>query len=353
MHVVVVDPSRTVLKILRLLLEARSHHVYAFTGGAEALKHIEADPQIDAAIFSAEQFDGSGVELCWHARLLASSFRPIYIILMSSHDGKRTLIEALDGGADDFIAKPPIPEELYARLRAAERVTSLQRQLIRLATTDPLTGMLNRRSFFERALHLCERAESGYSVSTIMMDIDHFKSINDGYGHGVGDQVLVGVAAAAREAGEIVGRLGGEEFAVLLEAEDSFALKVAERVRATIASTSFPTSKGALSVTCSFGVSQWHQGDNIDELLRRADIALYAAKAGGRNQVVPDQPGLWIAEYDRQRRPIRNRVRTSPAALSGAMETPAPGDGSTRQALRSPVDETVGETRPAIALTRS
>src|SRR5262249_56402924 len=116
---------------------------------------------------------------CGQAGLPASSYRPIYVILMSSHDGRKTLVEGLDSGADDFIAKPPLAEELYARLRAAERVTSMQRELIRLATTDPLTGVLNRRAFFERAQQMCERMEAGRTVSAIMMDIDHFNRIND------------------------------------------------------------------------------------------------------------------------------------------------------------------------------
>jgi len=152
MHIAVVDPSRTVLKCIGLLLEARDHHVYPFTDGQAALQHIEADPNIDAAIISAEQATGAtaGIELCWQTRLLASSYRPIYVILMSAHDGRQTLIEALDSGADDFIAKPPLAEELYARLRGAERVNTLQRDLIRLATTDPLTGVLNRASFRAR-----------------------------------------------------------------------------------------------------------------------------------------------------------------------------------------------------------
>src|SRR5215510_4854733 len=199
MHIAVVDPSRTVLKCIERMLVAREHHVYPFTNGADALQHIEGDPRIDAIIISAEQATGlgAGIELCWQTRLLASSYRPIYVILMSSHDGRRTLIEALDSGADDFIAKPPLAEELYARLRAAERVNTMQRDLIRLATTDPLTGVLNRRAFFERSLPLCERADSGGPLSAIMMDIDHFKRINDRFGHALGDEVIRRVAAEA------------------------------------------------------------------------------------------------------------------------------------------------------------
>src|SRR5262245_6325574 len=177
MHIAVVDPSRTVLKCIGLLLKARDHHVYPFTDGPDALRHIESDPQIEAAIISAEQNGGSGLELCWQTRLLASSYRPIYVILMSSHDGRQTLIEGLDSGADDFIAKPPMAEELYARLRAAERVTSMQRELIRMATTDSLTGVLNRRAFFARSQQVCDRAAAGVPISVIMLDLDNFKRI--------------------------------------------------------------------------------------------------------------------------------------------------------------------------------
>ncbi len=100
----------------------------------------------------------SGVELCWETRLVATSRRPIYVVMMSSQYDQRSLIEALDSGADDFIGKPPLAEELYARLRAAERLASMQRELIRLATIDPLTGLCNRRGFFEQASEACARA---------------------------------------------------------------------------------------------------------------------------------------------------------------------------------------------------
>ena len=316
MHIAVVDPSRTVLKGIRLLLEARDHHVYPFTDGAAALHHIDQDPNVDAAIISAEQVSGpgAGIELCWQTRLLASSYRPIYVILMSARDGRQTLSEALDSGADDFITKPPLAEELYARLRAAERVNSMQRDLIRLATTDPLTGVLNRRAFFERSLPVCERAGSGSPLSAIMMDIDHFKRINDRFGHALGDEVIRSVAAAASQDDRLVGRLGGEEFAVLLEADIHGARDVAERLRGEIAAMKFDTVKGPMSTTCSFGVSDWQRGDNVDELLRRADIALYSAKSHGRNQVVADHPGLWVLNYDQHPTTIRAPARTQAPA---------------------------------------
>jgi len=315
MHIAVVDPSRTVLKCIKLLLEARDHHVYPFTDGEEALRHIDADHNVDAAIISAEQTGGAGagIELCWQTRLLASAYRPIYVILMSSHDNRNTLIEALDSGADDFIAKPPLAEELYARLRAAERVNSMQRDLIRLANTDPLTGVLNRRAFFERAEYVCEHAAAGVALSAIMMDIDHFKRINDRFGHAVGDEVIRRIACEAAKDNRIVGRLGGEEFALVVEADVSATSGLAERLRRDIAAMAFKTAKETLAVTCSFGVSEWHAGDDVDQLLRRADIALYAAKSSGRNQVVGDHAGLAVLNYEQHPTTIRAPARSTPA----------------------------------------
>src|SRR3954469_5460082 len=119
MRVVVVDPSRTVLKFVQRMLEAGGHDVCALTDGEAALAYIKNDLQAGALITSAELSPMSGLELCWETRLLASGQRPIYILLMSSNYERHTLVEALDAGADDFIGKPPIPEELHARLRAA------------------------------------------------------------------------------------------------------------------------------------------------------------------------------------------------------------------------------------------
>lgn len=154
MRIARVDPSRTTRLIVTRLLEARGHEVVPFSDEREALQQIKIDLRIDAVITSAELTYMSGIELCWETRLLANHRRPIYVLMMSSHFEPKTLVEALDSGADDFIGKPPLAEELYARLRAAERLSSLQHELIRLATIDPLTGLCDRRGFFEQATQL-------------------------------------------------------------------------------------------------------------------------------------------------------------------------------------------------------
>src|SRR5688500_7239897 len=152
MRILLVDPSRTALKFVTRLLEAAEHEVRSFTDELQALDCLAQDPQIDALLTSVELGDTmSGLELCWRARLVAGDRRPLYIIVMSSNYERGQLVEALDSGADDFIGKPPAADELYARLRTAARVVGMQRDLIRLASTDPLTGAFNRRAFFRAA----------------------------------------------------------------------------------------------------------------------------------------------------------------------------------------------------------
>jgi two-component system cell cycle response regulator len=286
MDTVVVDPSRTVLKCVTRLLEARNHQVFPFQDAPEALHYIATHTSVEALLTSAELTSMSGAEMCQKVRRLAGKRRPIYILLMSASHERHNLIEALDGGADDFINKPPNAEELYARLRAAERLGSLQRDLIRMATTDPLTGMLNRRAFFEMAEELCSKA-TAEPLSAIMIDIDHFKEINDTYGHEIGDEAIRRVTGLAALENAVIGRLGGEEFAMLLPGRSlDEAVAAAERLRAQVLGLRIDTEQGEASLTCSFGVSAMKPGDTIDYLLRRADIALYVAKSSGRNRVI-------------------------------------------------------------------
>ena len=239
-----------------------------------------------ALITSVQLPDISGIQLCAAARKLAGSRRPLFIFVMSSTEDYRLVIQALDNGADDFIRKPPFPEELRARLRAADRLTMMQRDLIKLATTDSLTGLLSRRAFFTEAAAACRAAEDGKPLSAIMFDLDRFKRVNDTFGHEVGDIVLIGVSAVAKTASEgVVGRLGGEEFCMLEYCELSDALEISEGMRRSIKNLRFPELDHS-PVTCSIGVAEWERGDTVDRLLRRADIAMYEAKSSGRDRVV-------------------------------------------------------------------
>jgi diguanylate cyclase (GGDEF)-like protein len=314
MRILAIDPSQTVLKCLESMLTRRDHQFIPFTTGSEALRCLWADETIEAALVSAEQDDIPGVELCWQFRLAASLYRPIYVMFMSSYDSTEKLTEALDCGADEFIGKPPHPDELYARLRTAERVISMQRELARLATTDPLTGALNRRAFFERSGTACSDTRPGLPISAIMMDLDHFKKINDTFGHAIGDEVLRKVASLAANHGEIFGRLGGEEFAMIVRGHKQKALDTAEMLRVGIAARPIETPKGRVDITCSFGVAEWQPGDGMDDLLSRADAALYVAKAEGRNRVCADHPGLSTIGMGGARFRVRQQPRASAAA---------------------------------------
>ncbi|MBX3729883.1 MAG: diguanylate cyclase [Candidatus Sumerlaeia bacterium] len=167
----------------------------------------------------------------------------------------------------------------------------LESELQRLATTDPLTGVNNRRHFLGFAQkELARVRRHGSPTSLLMLDIDHFKRVNDTYGHSVGDLALKLVAQVLTEAlreGDIFGRLGGEEFAVLLPATPlPGAVGVAERLRRMLATRTFMADGEALSITVSIGATAFHPGDtHVDAILERADTALYRAKNNGRNRV--------------------------------------------------------------------
>lgn len=176
-----------------------------------------------------------------------------------------------------------------------EQLRATNERLEQLARTDALTGCANRRHFFELGEVECKRSHRYHRpLSVIVMDVDHFKKINDRYGHAVGDRVLRAVANAVQKTlrqGEVLGRIGGEEFAFLLpETDTRGAAVVAERARYLIASLDSPTKDGKLNVTASFGVADNTVGiRNFDHLVNRADTMLYEAKNQGRNRVSLDE----------------------------------------------------------------
>lgn len=310
MQIVVVDPSRTVRRIITELVQQWKYDVCSFSDAAEALSYIQHNDGARVLITSVELPSMCGVELCQRIRESLANRRPFYIIVMSSSDDYTKCVQALSSGADEFIRKPPIAEELHARLRTADRVTSMQYELVKLANHDCLTGLFNRRAFFEDAAKLIKQAQSGHALSAIMFDLDHFKQVNDTYGHDVGDAVLKRVAAEIAPLRGVTGRLGGEEFGLLMEGDLSDAVDVAQEFRGSIEALKIFAGERPIAVTCSVGVAEWEAGDTIDILLRRADVALYEAKRTGRNKVVTADSYALSEQHERW----RGAARLSPRA---------------------------------------
>ncbi|WP_020676020.1 diguanylate cyclase [Geopsychrobacter electrodiphilus] len=221
------------------------------------------------------------------------------VIMLTSHDDVASKVRGLESGASDYIIKPFEPAELIARLKVHLQLKTLQdelrrsnRLLLELSQTDPLTRLCNRRSLtemLENELNRCQRNLSPCAL--IMCDIDHFKNVNDKYGHQAGDEVLILVADLLREhlrPYDLAARYGGEEFCLVLpETNLAHAAEVADRIRQRIENYHFSGNLGPLKLTISLGVAAV-SGDKLkseDELIRMADEALYLAKNNGRNRV--------------------------------------------------------------------
>jgi two-component system cell cycle response regulator len=228
-----------------------------------------------------------------------ASFTPVILLTsLNDLDSKR---RGQAAGADDFLSKPVTPLELQIRMSALLRIKALtdelataNRRLAELAQTDPLTGLHNRRMFDSSYAEECGRSlRYGRPLGVLALDLDHFKSINDRYGHGGGDDVLRAVArslstACVRRA-DRVARIGGEEFAIIaVETDRNGLLTLAERLRKAISELSIRTGEHTLQVTVSIGAAAWTQGCDTEpgHLLEQADAALYAAKRSGRDRVV-------------------------------------------------------------------
>ena len=202
----------------------------------------------------------------------------------------------LGNGADDFLLEPLRPGEVVARVQAAARTRSLQEELLvqgrrleSLIFEDPLTELYNRRFMLAQlAAQVSAARRHQRPLSVVMIDVDHFKSFNDDYGHEVGDRVLATAGRAMRarlRAEDYLGRLGGEEFLALLpDADADAAAEVADALRETVAASWVDVGEQRVRITVSAGHATW-AGEETGELLKRADDAMYRAKAGGRNAV--------------------------------------------------------------------
>lgn len=291
-HALVVDDSPTVRRMTSELLERYQLRVSQASDGAEALKVMEAAGDITLVLTDYEMPGMDGFELINRIRRKWDRDK-VSVIGVSGSGGAPLSAKFIKYGANDFIHKPYLPEELYVRVSQNLDLLDDVRTLTEMATKDFLTGLYNRRTFFDMGSRLIGGAKrKNESFAVAMTDIDHFKSINDTYGHDIGDEVLKQVSAIlsdhAGRTGDLVARLGGEEFSIVIRDTDrDKAFAFFDALRARIAAEPLPSSAGPIPVTMSVGVSGGRDA-SLEDALTTADQKLYAAKHGGRNNVQID-----------------------------------------------------------------
>ena len=298
MKILIAEDDPVFRRLLKEILVSWGYDVVDAQDGNEAFQALLAEDAPRLAVLDWNMPGMEGIEVCRKVREeLKEPYT--YIILLTANHREDYLVTGMEAGADDYIIKPFRHNELKVRLRAGKRIIELQNELIAAreiirekSTRDSLTGLLNHEEILGvlgRELARGERDKG--SVSIIMADLDHFKTVNDTYGHLAGDAVLRSTSQILKSmmrAYDSVGRYGGEEFLfVLPECGGECAAAFAERARVRIGSAAIESPEGIIPVTISSGVatSGKESGWDAISLIKAADKALYRAKADGRNRV--------------------------------------------------------------------
>jgi len=287
-RLLLVDDDVESLAMVQARLADEGIEISCATGGRAALDAAKSQ-RPDLILLDLDMPDMTGFEVC---RILKADpeLCMIPVLFLSGSGTPADKVRGLDLGAVDYITKPFDHFELRARVRAAIRTKELQDLLIEHAQIDPLTGLPNRRALMDRLqMEWARMQRNGGELAFIMADIDHFKRLNDTYGHSLGDQVLQQVAlviAAQCRENDLPARYGGEEFAVVVPNEGaSGAVHLAERCRREIENVHSTAAGKPVRPTASFGVADAVEVPRAEVLVDRADQALYQAKAAGRNRV--------------------------------------------------------------------
>jgi diguanylate cyclase (GGDEF)-like protein len=295
--ILIADDDQISRMITKAAVEQSGHECIVAVDGDSAWQlYKEHSPE---AVVTDLMMPGlNGLDLCRAIRA-AEEDRYTYVILVTSHGSRKDVLAGMEAGADDYVTKPLDPFSLHIRLLAAQRITSLHADLARYrsalseqARTDPLTKLHNRLKLAEDLGALHSGGVTGHNYCLAMVDVDNFKSYNDIYGHQAGDAALVAIAstlASEVRKSDAVYRFGGEEFLLVLRDQEApGARMVMERVRSAVQSLRIEHSGDPDGVlTISAGISAYTEGRRAgtEQLLREADLALYAAKASGRNRV--------------------------------------------------------------------
>lgn len=310
LDVLIVDDDPTIRMMLKKLLTAQGHTVSVATNGREGLLMMQ-DRRFDLLIVDWMMPEMDGISL---VRMLRNTGvgEHLYMLMLTAHGDNSHMVEAFEAGVDDFMTKPIEPRILQARLSAGMRavrirrvleserdrlhsdvrtLTEIQKEAMEAALTDPLTGLYNRRHANERLRELWAQAlRDNRPLGVMMIDIDHFKQVNDTYGHAAGDAVLKqfsGILRKHSRVPDIVCRFGGEEFLVLLPDTSLAGVELlAERIRASCETTQFDADGHIVMLTASLGIAEKSASmTHYEKLLKAADRALYTAKHSGRNRV--------------------------------------------------------------------
>jgi diguanylate cyclase (GGDEF)-like protein len=296
-RILIADDDSVSRRLLQSFLQKWGYEVIAAADGIDALRILEKDSAPTLAILDWMMPGKDGLQVCASVRE-----RPgrayVYILLLTARTRKDDLLQGLESGADDYLTKPFHAAELRARLQVGLRILELQTGLIQAreellfrATHDELTGLVNRRVILEAiAREHSRHIRHGGSFAVVVLDLDHFKSVNDTHGHLTGDAVLKEVArrmAAGLRPYDTVGRYGGEEFVIVAPSCDrDGAARLVDRILTMIRSHPVDATDCSVPVTASCGISISCTGSTLDAgtLMRLADEALYRAKENGRNR---------------------------------------------------------------------
>ena len=298
MRILIAEDDVTSRLILENMLTKWGYDVVSATDGNDAWKKLQEADAPKLAILDWMMPGMEGIEICRKIRENSNKEdQYTYVTLLTAKESKENIVTGMDAGADDYITKPFDMHELRVRVRAGQRIVQLQSELLEAkktleiqSRTDPLTGVLNRRAILSHIGSELSRAKRDNThISISMLDLDHFKKINDTFGHLAGDAVLresMNRVEDAIRTYDAVGRFGGEEFIVVLPgAKQADAFTIAERIRLKINEKNADVDGVSIPFTTSQGVATCNGKSTVDKLIAKADEALYRAKENGRNRV--------------------------------------------------------------------